>query len=116
MSSGVDRARRVGVVVALLAAALLVTGAVVPRWWTGTERSMDHGVGLRGVELCAAGDCIMRPLDDLGARSRSWPLLAVTAFAMSWVAAAFLIAAAIMAARRTSSASAWRLRVARAEA
>jgi hypothetical protein len=112
MNAGVERARRVGVVVAVVAAALLAAGAIVPRWWTGSARGVDEGVGLRGVELCAREGCTSRGLEDLGAGSTSWPLLGVTGFAVSWVAVAFLIASAVLAVQRTKPA--WRVRVARA--
>ena len=112
MATGVERAQRIGVVVALAAAALLAIGAIVPRWWTGEAYGVDEGVGLRGVELCAREGCTSRGLADLGARSRSWPLLGATGFAVSWVAVAFLVAAAVMTMRRL--APAWRMRVGRA--
>lgn len=114
MTSGVERARRIGVGAALIAAALIAAGAMVPRWWTGEARGVDQGVGLRGVELCAREGCASRGLDDLGAGSRSWPLLGATGFAVSWVAVAFLAAALVLAVRR--GAPAWRVRVARAAA
>lgn len=112
MTSGVERARRVGIVVALVAAGLLAAGAIVPRWWTGNARGVDEGVGLRGVELCAREGCSSRGLDDLGSGSKSWPLLGATGFAVSWVAVAFLVAAVVMSVRRI--APAWRVRVGRA--
>ncbi|HUS68150.1 MAG TPA: hypothetical protein VMZ28_26635 [Kofleriaceae bacterium] len=114
MTPGVERARRVGIVVALVAAGLLAAGAIVPRWWTGNAHGVDEGVGLRGVELCAREGCSSRGLGDLGSGSKSWPLLGATGFAVSWVAAAFLVAAVVMSARRI--APAWRVRVARAAA
>lgn len=93
---------------------MLACGALVPRWWSGESGGVEEGVGLRAVELCASSGCTSRGLDDLGAQTKSWPLLGATAFATAWVAITFLLAAVVLALGKRGRA--WRVRVARAAA
>ena len=98
---------------AIAAAVLLIAGGFSHHWWWsgdgGGAAGFAHGIGPRGARLCggAMRGCVNRPLSDLGGASRSWPLLGQMTFAISWVAAAFLLAAAVTAVIRRSGVRVW---------
>lgn len=83
-----------GAIAGALAAALIALGSIAPAWWTGDKGSLEMGVGLREVELCASLSCASRGLDGLGAGSTAWPRLGAIGFPLGIVAACFLLAAA----------------------
>jgi hypothetical protein len=91
----------IGTIASALAAVLISYGTISPTWWW-SERGAR--VGLRAVELCSAGvapdappSCVSRGLEGLGGGSTTWPKLGSIAFAIGWVAALFLAAAAAAA-------------------
>lgn len=92
-----------GAVVAALAAALIALGTISPRWWSGEKGSVEWGVGLREVELCASLNCRERGLDGLGDASQAWPQIGQAGFGVGWVASLLLAAAAaaVVMARRS---------------
>lgn len=102
-----------GVFVAITAAVLLIAGGFSHHWWWGGggggASGLAHGIGPRGARLCSnsLGGCADRPLADLGGTTRTWPLLGQATFAFGWVAAAFLVAAAVTALIRRPGVRVW---------
>ena len=80
---------------ALLAAALLVLGALIPRWWSGEKGDGEWGIGLRSFELCLGDVCRSRGLQGLGGGSEAWPMLGSLGGAGGVAAAVFLALAAL---------------------
>lgn len=111
MEQGSRSSRLLGVALVGLAALGLVAGAFLP-WWRGQGHGIDHGIGLRGVELCSGDGCTRAGLTSLGGSDDTWTMLGATSFAMGWVTVAFLVAALLLTVARP--ASIWRVRAARA--
>ena len=119
MAASPTALRAAGVTTSLLAACLLAAGALLPRWWVGTEGDVRMSVGMRVVELCGGRGCADRGLEGLGTGPGSWHLLGATAFAAAWVAVAFLLAAAagaLLAGRGAGAGTRWPGRLAVAAA
>jgi hypothetical protein len=96
-------AQTTGALVALLAAALLVLGSTVPRWWSGAKGDGEWGIGVASFELCLGDVCRSRDLQGLGGGSEAWPMLGSLGGAGGWAAAVFLVLAAlaVLVARRS---------------
>jgi hypothetical protein len=114
MNTDAPKFRRFGAAVVLAAAALVGAGTFFPRWWTGEQGGAEMAVGLRQATLCGARGCAARGLETLGAADRTWALAGATGFGIGCVTALFLVAAGVLALRR--SAGPWPARVARVAA
>lgn len=118
MARGMNRplgnVRRLGAAVVFAAAALVGSGTLFPRWWTGEQGGASIAVGLRHATLCGERGCAARELEDLGASDRAWALAGATGFGIGCVAALFLVLAGALALARPESV--WSGRVARAAA
>lgn len=105
--------RRLGALVAVVAAALVGSGTFFPRWWTGEQAGASMAVGLRHATLCGERGCAARGLETLGTADRAWALAGATGFAIGCVTAVFLVLAAALALARPGV---WSARASRAAA
>ena len=117
MARGMNRPggnlRRFGAIVVLAAAALVGSGTLFSRWWTGEQGGAEMSIGLRQAILCGERGCAARGLETLGTTDRAWALAGATGFAVGCVTALFLILAAALALARPAG-GVWSGRVSRA--
>lgn len=82
-------------VLLVLAAALLLLGALFFPWWTGALESGYFEIDLRGMTMCLAAGCSeSKALSAADSGGQVWAKIGTSTFAASLVAAALLVLSA----------------------
>jgi hypothetical protein len=92
-------ARRIIVLTALVAAALLMAGGLTASWWVHSGEGTRSSIGLREARLCGSMGCTDAPLGKIDQDDR-WIRAGAAAHAVALLAGGLLLAVALSVALR----------------